>query len=128
MNPERLNACKERLETLVERHGGQAAGLRREAAHGLGGESGGGISNAPTHQADLGTAHHEEEVGILLMENQELLLAECQAALSRLKAGTYGLCERCFRQIPDGRLEAFPHARYCVPCAEIVESNRDYTA
>lgn len=122
ISSDRLGSYREQLEALVARHGGQAATLRREAAHGLGGESGGGISNAPTHQADLGTAHHEEEVGILLMENQELLLAECQNALSRLKAGTYGLCERCFHEIAESRLETFPYARYCVPCAETVES------
>ncbi|WP_341927907.1 TraR/DksA C4-type zinc finger protein [Nocardioides psychrotolerans] len=44
-------------------------------------------------------------------------LAEVDAALARLDAGTYGTCEVCGRSIPAGRLEARPMARTCVGCA-----------
>jgi DnaK suppressor protein len=44
-------------------------------------------------------------------------LAEVRAAIGRLDAGKYGLCERCGLRIPDGRLEARPTARRCVACA-----------
>ncbi len=44
-------------------------------------------------------------------------LAEVDAALARLAAGTYGVCERCGGPIPEGRLEVRPVARTCVPCA-----------
>ena len=116
-----LETYRQRLIDLAERFGSKLSDLRHDSAHGLGGESGGGISNVPTHQADLGTAHHEEEVDLLLVENQEYLLVECEGALSRLHAGTFGLCESCSREIPEGRLEAFPYARYCVECAERLE-------
>lgn len=121
MTPRALDRYRDRLLQLIGRHREELARLRGEAAHGVGGESGGGISNLPTHQADLGTAHHEQEVGILLEENQAQLLAACEAALARLDAGTYGRCERCGCEIPAGRLEAFPSARYCLSCAEVVE-------
>ena len=39
-----------------------------------------------------------------------------RAALSRLAAGTYGVCERCGQRIPDARLEAVPEATHCVGC------------
>ncbi len=44
-------------------------------------------------------------------------LAEVDAALARLDAGTYGACERCGRQIATDRLAARPTARQCIDCA-----------
>ena len=43
-------------------------------------------------------------------------LAEIDAALARLEAGTYGTCERCGRPIEVARLEARPTARTHVAC------------
>lgn len=48
-------------------------------------------------------------------------LDEVNAALGRLEAGTYGVCERCSRPIPLARLRAMPSARYCVECQAIEE-------
>lgn len=44
-------------------------------------------------------------------------LAEIDAALARVDAGTYGVCEECGGAIGDGRLEARPVARTCIRCA-----------
>ena len=44
-------------------------------------------------------------------------LAEVDAALARLAAGSYGRCERCGQPIPAGRLAARPTARRCAGCA-----------
>jgi DnaK suppressor protein len=44
-------------------------------------------------------------------------LAETDAALGRVEAGTYGVCEVCGRPVPAARLEARPVARTCVGCA-----------
>ncbi|MGW6131619.1 TraR/DksA family transcriptional regulator [Cellulomonas sp. NPDC055163] len=44
-------------------------------------------------------------------------LAETDAALGRVEAGTYGVCEVCGRPVPGARLEARPVARTCVGCA-----------
>lgn len=43
---------------------------------------------------------------------------EIQAALERLKNGSYGLCENCNQVIFEGRLRLFPAARLCVRCQE----------
>jgi len=43
--------------------------------------------------------------------------ADIDAALARVDAGTYGVCERCGRAIPRERLLARPMARLCVACA-----------
>ena len=45
-------------------------------------------------------------------------LADIDAALARLAAGTYGTCVHCGAAIPEGRLELRPYAASCVPCLE----------
>jgi RNA polymerase-binding transcription factor DksA len=44
-------------------------------------------------------------------------LAEVDAALARVEAGTYGRCERCGVPISPARLDARPTARRCITCA-----------
>jgi RNA polymerase-binding transcription factor DksA len=44
-------------------------------------------------------------------------LADLDEALARLALGGYGICERCSRPIPAGRLAIRPFARTCVTCA-----------
>jgi RNA polymerase-binding transcription factor DksA len=44
-------------------------------------------------------------------------LADVDAALERLSAGTYGICDRCGQTISVSRLEAKPAARRCITCA-----------
>jgi RNA polymerase-binding transcription factor DksA len=49
-----------------------------------------------------------------LLDRARADLAEVDAAVARLAAGTYGICEVCGRSIPGERLEARPAARRCV--------------
>lgn len=39
-------------------------------------------------------------------------------ALSKIKKGTYGKCEKCDKQIEVGRLMVMPTAQYCIPCSQ----------
>ena len=41
-------------------------------------------------------------------------LDEVEAAIERVEAGTYGLCEVCGKPIGAARLEAMPAARLCI--------------
>lgn len=45
-------------------------------------------------------------------------LRQVDDALSRMDAGTYGICASCGRPIPPARLEVRPFALHCVACAE----------
>ncbi|WP_449407273.1 TraR/DksA family transcriptional regulator [Microbacterium maritypicum] len=45
-------------------------------------------------------------------------LRQVDDAISRWDAGTYGVCARCGRPIPEARLEVRPFATHCVACAE----------
>ncbi|HEY1641851.1 MAG TPA: hypothetical protein VGG35_14260 [Streptosporangiaceae bacterium] len=44
------------------------------------------------------------------------VLAEIEAALSRLRTGCFGRCERCGGVMPAARLTRSPEARYCGTC------------
>ena len=44
-------------------------------------------------------------------------IAEVDAALARVDAGTYGRCVTCGAEIPEERLELRPFAERCVACS-----------
>jgi RNA polymerase-binding transcription factor DksA len=46
----------------------------------------------------------------------QVTLAEIDAALARIDAGTYGSCTGCGTAIPEERLELRPFASRCVAC------------
>ncbi len=66
------------------------------------------------HPADQGTETFERERDSSVLQRVEAQLEEINAAIGRLDAGTYGVCELCGRPIGDERLEAMPAARYCL--------------
>ena len=41
-----------------------------------------------------------------------------QKALTKMRAGTYGKCEKCGKGIELGRLLAMPAAQYCLSCSK----------
>jgi RNA polymerase-binding transcription factor DksA len=58
-------------------------------------------------------AYERQQAAALAMEaavERDRLLA----ALERVAAGTYGVCEVCGRPIPEGRLEVRPAATHCI--------------
>jgi hypothetical protein len=70
------------------------------------------------HLGDSGTEEYLHGLNSTLLENENHVLGEVGAALHRLDAGTFGVCENCGKAIPKGRLDAIPYARYCVACTE----------
>lgn len=65
-------------------------------------------------RADRGRATSELETDVGLRGDLERQLTEIIAAIERVDAGTYGLCESCGTGIPAERLSILPAARYCV--------------
>ncbi|MBM3239135.1 TraR/DksA family transcriptional regulator [Candidatus Poribacteria bacterium] len=53
--------------------------------------------------------------------NDAQLYRQIEAALRKIKKGTYGLCEECGNPIPPRRLNILPYATYCVRCQEAIE-------
>jgi len=48
----------------------------------------------------------------------EIKLKEVNAALERMKNGTYGICDNCGKEIDEKRLRACPEAKTCLKCSE----------
>lgn len=46
-------------------------------------------------------------------------LRDVDGALERMKNGTYGLCEKCGKEITFERLQAVPEARTCTACSRL---------
>jgi len=63
-----------------------------------------------------GTANVDRELDLHLSAQAQAAIEEIDAALAKIAAGTYGLCESCGNPVPKARLEALPHARLCVSC------------
>ena len=89
--------------------------LRQQlAALGLGS----GASLAFDHNfADSSQVTAERAEAEALGKSLQDTLAEVDAALGKLDAGTFGQCERCGQEIAPARLEAKPAARLCIECA-----------
>lgn len=121
MNKAELQEFKQALLTLQARIRGDVEQLRDGALNGGGGVSG---TKSPTHIAELGTETYEQDFSLRVAENDQEVLEEITAALRRIEAGTYGLCESCLRAgkpsskaaIKKARLRAIPHARNCIEC------------
>src|ERR1700731_1986616 len=95
-----VEAYRESLLALRERHNGDVSHLTEEALRRTGGGAAGNLSNMPIHMADLGTDNFEQEFTLSLLQNEEQLLEEIAAALERMNQGTFGRCEECQSEIP----------------------------
>jgi DnaK suppressor protein len=116
-----LAEFKDALLSLQARIRGDVQRLTREA---LDRNDGGGDSKSPTHIAELGTQTFEQDFSLRVAESDQDILAEIEAALRRIDAGTFGMCLSCQEEgkppsktlIPKARLKAIPYARNCVEC------------
>jgi RNA polymerase-binding transcription factor DksA len=124
MNAAQKERYRRRLEQLVAHLEPQTQAMGQQALQPSGGQGLNELSNAPTHLGDTGTEENLHEVNAMLMENEEYLLHEARAALSRLQEGTYGRCELCGAAIAQERLEALPYVRLCVDCAAAAQETR----
>jgi DnaK suppressor protein len=66
------------------------------------------------HLGDVATATFDRELDQGLEEDAEEALAAIDDALRRIEQGTYGICERCGREIGIERLRAVPYATLCI--------------
>jgi DnaK suppressor protein len=64
--------------------------------------------------ADAGTATFEREKDLSIENNVRDLLQKIERALKRIEAGTYGVCDRCGKQIEKARIKALPYVDLCI--------------
>jgi DnaK suppressor protein len=105
---ELLETRRRDLEQVVRAAGEQVAADEPHTAVSV--DAGG----TDQHTADAAADTMEREMAFSVKESAEGHLRDIDRALERLEAGTYGRCEVCGIDIPEGRLEAKPEAEYCV--------------
>jgi RNA polymerase-binding protein DksA len=66
------------------------------------------------HMADMATATYDRELDEGLEDGAQYTLDEIDAALGRIKDGSYGVCEVCGKPIGAERLTAIPWTRHCI--------------
>ncbi|SFO41722.1 transcriptional regulator, TraR/DksA family [Geodermatophilus obscurus] len=69
------------------------------------------------HDPEGATIAFERQQVAALLEQARRRLADVDAAVTAVEAGTYGRCETCGRAIAPERLAARPTARTCISCA-----------
>ncbi|HEU4456003.1 MAG TPA: TraR/DksA family transcriptional regulator [Longimicrobium sp.] len=76
------------------------------------------LSSYSFHMADQGTDAMEREKSFLFASKEGRYLYRVEEALRRLYKDPedFGKCHSCGLEIPFARLEALPHARYCLDC------------
>jgi DnaK suppressor protein len=72
------------------------------------------------HMADQGTDAMEREKAFLFASKEGRFLWHIDQALRRLykSPDTFGRCHQCGQDIAFERLDALPHARYCIECKQ----------
>ena len=76
------------------------------------------LSSYSFHMADQGTDAMEREKAFLFASKEGRYLYRVEDALRRLynEPEKFGICHSCKQEIPFDRLDALPHARYCLNC------------
>lgn len=64
----------------------------------------------------------QDEISSKLAEVESRELVQIDAAIERVREGTYGLCQVCNGKIPLARLNALPYAMTCIECQRAAES------
>jgi DnaK suppressor protein len=81
-------------------------------------------------QQQRSRSHSMEYARIRLLDRRSALrrlgetleLAEVDAALARIDAGSYGVCEGCGHSVGRSRLIALPETRLCIGCSDAAGS------
>lgn len=102
---------QERLDTMVADH-------EREREEARLTESSGDRSPDPGN-AEAGSMKAELEKELSIELNLIDLRSKVEHALTRIDAGSYGICERCGEPIPVARLEVLPYTTFCVECSRL---------
>ena len=100
-------ALKKELESRLAALQARLTSIKKQATQSHSGDS-----------AEQAQERENDEVVDAIGNETAQSIRGIQAALERLEAGTYGLCENCGEEIGRKRLEVVPEATRCVNCAE----------
>lgn len=108
LTPEQIETYRKRLTQERLRILHTIEGLREELGTSLSDET--EENGLETHIGDVATMTFLRERDFSIEENEAHLLEEIDAALARIRKGTYGVCVDSGEPIPTERLDAIPWA------------------
>ena len=98
------------LRARLEEVRGRLADLKkapeRGSGIGFGKRIGDGTNEAISRLNDVGVA-----------DSLDSIEEQLERALAKIDEGTYGICDACGAEIPEGRLKIRPESTLCVECA-----------
>ena len=77
--------------------------------------------------SDRATAELEINFNLRMRERNKGLVRKIEQALERIDDGTFGICEECEEDIPEGRLKARPVTTLCIACKRKQEAEEAIT-
>jgi RNA polymerase-binding transcription factor DksA len=104
----------------IERHSEET--LKRSVK-----DDAGDLSSYGQHMADAGTDTFDRDFALSLVSNEQEALSEIEAAIQRIRDGTYGICEITAKPISKERLLAVPFTRYSAEAQKQIERNRHHS-
>ena len=75
-------------------------------------------------EGDRANFSQSKEMAFLQRAQERGLLALVEAALARIRDGSFGSCLNCEQEIGLNRLNAVPWSRYCITCQELIVEKR----
>ncbi len=111
------NMDKKKLETFRKRLEARQQELRKTVSRT---EEDGRIADQDSAQdiADRAASSYTKEFLFSQSNNERQTLQQVEAALQRIREGTFGECVNCGNEINPKRLEYVPETRYCIECQE----------
>ena len=107
-----IAARTELLERMAQERGGLVSRADMAAAHDV------------RSFDDRAQAISERDDEFAMNEHETAELGDIDAALERIRAGSYGICTDCGVSIPASRLNAYPTAKRCIDCQSLSEHHR----
>ncbi|URJ45822.1 TraR/DksA C4-type zinc finger protein [Paenibacillus polymyxa] len=111
---------KKDLEKHFEQNGQDNAPLGETLT-----DSTGELSSYDNHPADIGTETFERSRDLAINDSLQNELEQVNAALQRMKEGTYGICVGSGEEIPFERLQAIPYTAYTIEHTPTRELSND---
>ncbi len=115
-----LMDMRRHLTEGIERHSEET--LKRSVK-----EDAGDLSAYGQHMADAGTDTFDRDFALSLVSNEQEALSEIEAAIKRIRDGTYGICEITAKPIATERLLAVPYTRDSAEAQKQIERNRHHS-
>ena len=81
------------------------------------------VSSESGDSADQASDNHNGEISARLAGAEFREIKDIDKALRQIADGSYGICDGCRKNIPMKRLEAIPHASFCIDCKRLAEEH-----